>query len=271
MTRPRRLLLVVDAPSLLHRNHHARSHTGLRDRQGRPIWALHGMLRQILESIDSFAPDAVVFGLDDRSGSLRRDLYPDYKAGRAQKDPDLIDQLDRAGALLDALGLATITPAGPGGRRRQRLGGDLGDGQRLGLRHHHLRPRRLRPHQPPHAGAAPHRRRDPRLADAQPGAPVQHVRRATGQLPGLRRAPRRQQRQPARRAGHRREDGRDPARRRRVDGRRLGRHRPRGRTRPPRPPSTTGRPRPAAAASAPPSYAACRHRVRASATSSTCR
>ena len=111
-TRTRRLLLVVDAPSLLHRNHHARSHTGLRDRQGRPIWALHGMLRQILESIDSFAPDAVVFGLDDRSGSMRRDLYPDYKAGRAEKDPELIDQLDRAAALLDALGLATLTPPG---------------------------------------------------------------------------------------------------------------------------------------------------------------
>jgi 5'-3' exonuclease len=112
VTRTRRLLLVVDAPSLLHRNHHARSHTGLRDRQGRPIWALHGMLRQILESIDSFAPDAVLFGLDDRSGSVRRDLYPDYKAGRAEKDPKLVDQLDRAGALLDALGLATLTPPG---------------------------------------------------------------------------------------------------------------------------------------------------------------
>jgi 5'-3' exonuclease len=112
VTRTRRLLLVVDAPSLLHRNHHARSHTGLRDRQGRPIWALHGMLRQILESIDSFAPDAVLFGLDDRTGSVRRDLYPDYKAGRAEKDPELVDQLDRAGALLDALGLATLTPAG---------------------------------------------------------------------------------------------------------------------------------------------------------------
>ena len=111
-TRTRRLLLVVDAPSLLHRNHHARSHTGLRDRKGRPIWALHGMLRQILESIDSFAPDAVLFGLDDRSGSVRRDLSPDYKAGRAEKDPELVDQLDRAEALLDALGLATLTPPG---------------------------------------------------------------------------------------------------------------------------------------------------------------
>lgn len=108
----RRLLLVVDAPSLLHRNHHARAHTRILDRAGRPVWALHGMLRQILESIDGFAPDAVIFGLDDRTASERRDRYPDYKAGRAEKHPELVDQLERAGALLDALGLATLTPPG---------------------------------------------------------------------------------------------------------------------------------------------------------------
>lgn len=110
--RPRRLLLVVDAPSLLHRNHHARAHTNLHDRAGRPAWALHGMLRQILEAIDGFAPDAVIFGLDDRTASVRTDLFPDYKAGRAAKDELLVEQLDRAGALLDALGLATLTPPG---------------------------------------------------------------------------------------------------------------------------------------------------------------
>lgn len=108
----RKLLLVVDAPSLLHRNHHARAHTRSLDRSGRPAWALHGMLRQIIESIDGFAPDAVIFGLDDRTASVRRDFYPDYKAGRAEKDPELVDQLERAGALLDALGLATLTPPG---------------------------------------------------------------------------------------------------------------------------------------------------------------
>ena len=110
--RARRLLLWVDAPSLLHRNHHARAHTDLRDRQGRPAWALHGMLRQILDAIDGFAPDAVLFGLDDRTSSVREAAYPAYKAGRAAKDPALVDQLDRAGALLDALGLLTVTPAG---------------------------------------------------------------------------------------------------------------------------------------------------------------
>jgi 5'-3' exonuclease len=108
----RRLLLVVDAPSLLHRNHHARAHTRALDRAGRPGWALHGMLRQIIESIDGFAPDAVLFGLDDRTGSVRRDSYPAYKAGRAEKHPELVEQLERAGALLDALGMATLTPSG---------------------------------------------------------------------------------------------------------------------------------------------------------------
>ena len=109
---PRRLLLVVDAPSLLHRNHHARAHTRITDRSGRPVWALHGMLRQILECIDRFAPDAVLFGLDDRTSSRRRERYPDYKAGRAVKHPELVEQLERAGALLEALGLATLTPEG---------------------------------------------------------------------------------------------------------------------------------------------------------------
>lgn len=70
------------------------------------------MLRQILEVIDRFAPDAVLFGLDDRHASERADFYPGYKAGRPPKDPLLLDQLDRCGALLDALGLATLTPPG---------------------------------------------------------------------------------------------------------------------------------------------------------------
>ena len=102
----------MDAPSLLHRNHHARAESGLLDRGGRAAWALHGMLLQILEAIDQFAPDAVVFGLDDRTSSIRAQAYPDYKAGRADKDPALVDQLERSSALLEALGLRTVVPPG---------------------------------------------------------------------------------------------------------------------------------------------------------------
>ncbi|QWC85745.1 5'-3' exonuclease [Nocardioidaceae bacterium] len=111
-TARRRLLLCVDAPSLLHRNHHARRSSDLRDTAGRPAWALHGMLRQILEVLDRFAPDAVVFGIDDRRASVREDAYPAYKAGRAEKDDTLVEQLERAQALLSALGLHAVTPPG---------------------------------------------------------------------------------------------------------------------------------------------------------------
>ena len=108
----RKLLLVIDVPTLVHRNHHARAQTRLTDRSGRPAWALHGMVRQVIEAIQAFAPDAVICGLDDRTASVRRDAYPDYKAGRAEKHPELSEQLDRAGTLLDALGMATLTPPG---------------------------------------------------------------------------------------------------------------------------------------------------------------
>lgn len=108
----RRLLLAVDAPSLLHRNHHARAYTRHLDASGRPAWALHGMLRQILDAIETFAPDLVLFGIDDRASSWRESFYPDYKGGRPPKDPELVEQLERAAAMLDAIGLATVTPPG---------------------------------------------------------------------------------------------------------------------------------------------------------------
>lgn len=113
-TQPRPLLLVVDAPSLLHRSHHAGGSGpgGRLDRGGRPVGALHGMLRQILTVLDDLTPDAVVLGLDDRERSLRAESYPAYKAGRKEKDPELVEQLDRAGAFLAALGLHAVRPAG---------------------------------------------------------------------------------------------------------------------------------------------------------------
>ena len=67
------------------------------------------MLRQILEAIDASAPDGVLFGLDDRATSVRETAYPSYKAGRAAKDPKLVDRLEQAAALLKALGLLSAT------------------------------------------------------------------------------------------------------------------------------------------------------------------
>ncbi|MBF4162747.1 5'-3' exonuclease [Nocardioides acrostichi] len=108
----RPLLLAVDAPSLLHRGHHAHVGSGRLDRGGRPAWALHGMLRLILQVLEDLTPDAVVFGLDDRRASVRAERYPAYKAGRKPKEPELVEQLDRAPGFLAALGLHAVQPEG---------------------------------------------------------------------------------------------------------------------------------------------------------------
>jgi 5'-3' exonuclease len=106
------LLLVLDVPGLVHRHYHARAGTDLRDRGGRPAWALHGMLRQVVEAVEAFTPDLLVLGFDDRTASERAGAYPDYKAGRADKEPALVEQLDRAAPMLAAIGLHTVTPPG---------------------------------------------------------------------------------------------------------------------------------------------------------------
>jgi DNA polymerase-1 len=70
------------------------------------------MLRQILEALDRFAPDALVFGLDDRGSSVREERYAAYKAGRAPKDPQLVEQLERCKPFRDVLGLHAVQPDG---------------------------------------------------------------------------------------------------------------------------------------------------------------
>lgn len=108
----RRTLLAIDAPSLLHRNHHARKGSGLRDKGGRPIWALNGMLRQAMDAMVRVHADLVLFGVDDRATSKRTERFPEYKAGRGEKDAELVDQLDRAEAMLRQIGFNVVTPPG---------------------------------------------------------------------------------------------------------------------------------------------------------------
>jgi 5'-3' exonuclease len=106
---PRRLL-VVDGNSLAHRSFHALAGTGMRAPDGTPVWAVFGFVKLLAGVIERVRPDAVLVGFDDRAGSSRRDRYPDYKAGRGDKDPALYAQLDQLPGLLAELGVATLIP-----------------------------------------------------------------------------------------------------------------------------------------------------------------
>jgi 5'-3' exonuclease len=109
---PSPLLLAVDGNSLLHRAHHAMAQSDLRDAAGRPIWALKGLISFIATAAARLTPDALVIGFDSPGDSVRKADFPDYKAHRVEKPPDLRLQLDDAPGLLAAAGIAVVVPAG---------------------------------------------------------------------------------------------------------------------------------------------------------------
>lgn len=107
-----RILLAVDGNSLLHRAFHAQASTGLRDAAGRPMWAVRGLLSQLVAAAERIGPAAIVVGFDDPAASRRRERWPQYKATRTEKLPTLVDQLDLAVEVLRAMGVRVVVPEG---------------------------------------------------------------------------------------------------------------------------------------------------------------
>jgi DNA polymerase-1 len=100
------VVLAVDGNSLVHRSFHAMANTD------QPLWAVRGLLSQLVAAVDRVRPVAVVVGFDDARRSLRRERWPTYKANRTEKLPTLIEQLTRAVDVMRELGLAVVVPDG---------------------------------------------------------------------------------------------------------------------------------------------------------------
>lgn len=106
------VLLAIDGNSLAHRAFHAQASTGLRNAAGEPIWAVRGLLSQIVAAVDRVGPDRVVIGFDDPTRSERRDRWPQYKATRVDKLDTLVRQLELARVTLQEMGFAVVVPPG---------------------------------------------------------------------------------------------------------------------------------------------------------------
>jgi 5'-3' exonuclease len=108
---PAPLLLALDGNSLLHRAYHAAATGRLLDDAGRPVWALKGLVGYAARAAATLRPDAVLVGFDCPDHSARKDDWPGYKAHRAAKPDDLVEQLRAAPDLLRATGFCTVVPA----------------------------------------------------------------------------------------------------------------------------------------------------------------
>jgi 5'-3' exonuclease len=106
------VVLAIDGNSLVHRSYHSQARTGLHDTDGRPSWAVRGLLMQLVAAVDRVRPTAVVVGFDDPDESRRRDTWPVYKANRVDKLDSLVAQLACAVEVLRDLGVAVSVPRG---------------------------------------------------------------------------------------------------------------------------------------------------------------
>ena len=107
-----RTLLAVDGNSLLHRSFHASARTGFRTPDGRPMWAVRGLLSHLVAAVDRVCADALVVGFDDPDASVRRERWPSYKAHRPDKPHTLEEQLHSAVGVLREMGVVVVVPPG---------------------------------------------------------------------------------------------------------------------------------------------------------------
>jgi len=107
-----RIVLAVDGNAIVHRAFHAQAVTGFRCPDGRPRWAVRGLLTQLVAAVERVGPDVVVVGFDDPDASERRTRWPEYKAHRVAKLATLVDQLAAAADALRELGVAVVIPTG---------------------------------------------------------------------------------------------------------------------------------------------------------------
>jgi len=97
-------LVVIDGKSVFYRGYYAMP--GLSMADGTPTGGVYGFVSLAIELIKKLEPDYVAVAWDKRGTNIRkrRELYPDYKAGRKPAPEDFYQQIPILMELLDAFG-----------------------------------------------------------------------------------------------------------------------------------------------------------------------
>lgn len=95
-------LAVIDGKSVFYRGYYAMP--GLSMRDGTPTGGVFGFASLAIELIKKLEPDYVAVAWDKPKTNIRkrREIYPEYKAGRKPPPPDFYDQIPLLNELLEA-------------------------------------------------------------------------------------------------------------------------------------------------------------------------
>ncbi|MGK2896612.1 MAG: 5'-3' exonuclease, partial [Candidatus Saccharimonadales bacterium] len=99
-----RRLVVIDGKSVFYRGYYAMPNLSTKD--GTPTGGVFGFASLAVELIKKLEPDYVAVAWDKQKTNIRRrrEIYPDYKAGRKAAPADFYEQIPILQELLEAFG-----------------------------------------------------------------------------------------------------------------------------------------------------------------------
>lgn len=95
--------LLIDASSFIHRAFHAAP--ARQTATGEHVGALYISIKMLRNLVNSVRPQYVTTVFDHPGITFRHQLYPEYKANRDPKPPELVSQIDRLRLVSGAMGL----------------------------------------------------------------------------------------------------------------------------------------------------------------------
>lgn len=96
-------LIIVDISSFIFRAYYAIRPLHAPD--GTPVNAVHGIWSMMYKLLSKYQPTHIYLARDSKATTLRKEIYPEYKANRDGPPEDLIPQFDLITKLVDLMGL----------------------------------------------------------------------------------------------------------------------------------------------------------------------
>lgn len=105
-------LFLIDGMSIVFRAYHAMANSGLKSKDGEPTGAVFAFSNIITSLLEKYDPENIAVVFDRAEPTFRHDIYPEYKANRAEFPEDLVPQLPRIKELLDLINIPRFEIAG---------------------------------------------------------------------------------------------------------------------------------------------------------------
>jgi DNA polymerase-1 len=105
-------LFLIDGMSVVFRAYHAMASSGLKNSENEPTGAVFAFSNIITSLMEKYNPKHIAVVFDRPEPTFRHNLYPEYKANRAEFPEELVPQLKRIKELLDLFHIPRVEKAG---------------------------------------------------------------------------------------------------------------------------------------------------------------